>query len=278
MVDGIRWEPTVPDGEFFRRIPHRRDRVRLRLARGSVRSLDLRRWLSRGSVTAAAVTLDLLEAAVRSDRNLPPGGEPAPYPLPVPRVGGHLSVDTVRVRGRVRYAEVPAGRRRPGRVSFDSLVVSARHLATDPAAVSLETPTVVQAEARVFGTVPARLRASIFRLEPRLGLELEGGAGPAALEPVNAVLLPLEGLRIDAGRLDSLWFRVDLEETVATGGLVAVYRDLRISVRDPETGGGGLANWARSVVAGWRVRSDNLPGEDGSLRSGRIAEPVAPAS
>lgn len=107
-------------------------------------------------------------------------------------------------------------------------------------------------------------------------MELEGGAGPAALEPVNAVLLPLEGLRIDAGRLDSLWFRVDLEETVATGGLVAVYRDLRISVRDPETGGGGLANWARSVVAGWRVRSDNLPGEDGSLRSGRIAEPVAP--
>lgn len=274
VAERLRWEPTVPDAEFFRRLPHRRDRVRLAVARCSVRSLDVGRWLWSGSVTAAAVTLDSLEADVRSDKNLPPRNVSNRFPLPIPRIGRFLLVDTVRLDGRVRYAEVPAGRARPGRVSFERLSVAARRVTTDPMLVSREEPTVVEVHGRLFGAVPTAASLRVHRLAPSLGVEFEGGAGPAALEASNAALVPLEGLRIDAGRVDTLWFRVRVEGEAATGSLVAIYRDLRISVRDPETGGSGVVKKLKSLLADWKVKSENLPGEGRPPRSGEIAHRV----
>lgn len=274
VVEQLRWEPTVPHGEFFRRLAHRRDRVRLAAARCSVRSLDVGRWLWTGSVRAAAVTLDSLEADVRSDKNLPPRKVSERFPLPIPRIGRSLLIDIVRLEGGVRYAEVPAGRARPGRISVEPLSVTARRVTTDPTLVSREEPTVVEASGRLFGTVPTATRLRIYRISPSLGIEFEGGAGPGALEAGNVALVPLEGLRIDAGRLDTLWFRARVEREEATGSLVAHYRDLRISVRDPETGGSGVVKKLKSLLADWKVKSENLPGDGRSPRSGAIADRV----
>lgn len=153
-----------------------------------------------------------------------------------------------------------------------------------------EDSTVLRVEARARLQGEARFQTSLL-LDPR-GRPLEitawkGSVGPLEdpdrtdrrarvdLTSFNEMLVPLEGVQLTAGRLDSLWFDARVSGGRAAGSLTAIYDDLKYRVVSRETGEQGVGSWIKSLFAP-SVHSRNPPGKGAALRSGQVEARLEP--
>lgn len=270
--------PTVSPAEFTRRLGHRADRYEVRAGELRAEGIDFGS-LRRGSVDARAVTVDSFVVRVTTDKRIPPDPDgPGPVlPHEAARSAPPFAMDTVRIRGgSITYVEWASDGARPGRLAFDGLRVDARNVTNDPRAMTDSTPAVVDAEARLAGAGLLETTLRLRLLAPELELAYRGRLGSMDPRALNAILAPVEGIRVEAGRIDEIRFDAWVEGGVASGSLRASYRDLDVVAVDKRTDERGLGERLASIVADVRIRSANRPGSEGEVPSAPVAGRVGP--
>jgi hypothetical protein len=265
-LTNLRLEPMVSDEAFAQRHTYRVNRFRTAAKEVTAAEVDVQRFVEEGAVRADRVHVDSLELEVYRDNHKPVDPEEPPPPMPqeaVEELTRFVRIDTLRVQqSRIQYTKRPEGVFRTGTIAFEDLWASAYRLTANPQHRPTARPAVVEARTRVNG---AGLLRTTFRIPlhaPHLNLSFQGRLGAMAARAFNETFIPLGGVRIERGQVDSLWFRAEVERGTATGSLGAVYRELEIETLDKATGERGLRERLKTTVAGLALRSKNHPSED----------------
>lgn len=282
----LRLGPPMDDDAFLRRLRYRRERIRLSLDRLEARGVDVPAFLRRGDLAARGVELEGFDVDVFSHKGLPKEPDPPDPPDAghLPELDRLLRADTVRLAGRASYAEAPGSGAPIGRVSFEEIRATGYGVTnrgavgvTDgpyPAREPEGGPVVVEARARVYGATPVHVT---FRLRPGPGkfrLSYRGGSGAVDLPTFDALLVPLEGVKL-RGRVDTVAFRVEAAGDTATGTVRATYRDLSLDFVDRESGEGTFLGPIKRLFV--NLNTNNYPGRDGDpVQTGAVTHRVEP--
>ena len=268
VLHGGRYRPVGSDEEFFGRLDWREDRIRAELPRIELRGVDFGRLPPRDMVVRA-VHFDSVDVDVLTDRRVPArDGEPwLPHTL-AQSFEGRLALDSVRIRGRIRYSDRPAEPvSRPGRIAFADFDGRIRGISNEPDA----SPMVIDATMRLFDA-PVEVRLEVPLDADRFLMSMEGRVGRVDLEELNGLTVPLEGIEFQGGRIEGIRFDVDVDGSSAGGTVWAAYRGLDVQLVDRTTGEGGLFDDIKSFLANNFVfRGDNMPDAEGGTGS----EPAA---
>ena len=259
---GGRFEPTMPDETFFDRLEDREDRIRAAVSRVETRGLDFDLWPREGLV-ARSIVFDTIAVDVLTNRRIPSGSSDPWLPAQlISSFEGRLEIDTIAVRGRIEYRDLPADVAEPGLIAFENLEARVEGISNAPGA----GPLVVDARLSVFGA-PAETRIEIPLDADRFRMSVRGRVGGFDLVRLNDLTIPLEGIEIQDGRLEALRYDVVVDGPAAGGTVWAAYRDLDIQMVDRSTGEGGLIDDLKSFVANtFALHDENMPpsGDEGA--------------
>ncbi len=272
-IERLRLHPTLEDPEFFRRLGHRADRVDLTAGPIIVKSFDLRGAIAGGDIRAGAVTVDSLDLDVFTNKQLVLASARTTPKLPnelMRNISSRLSIDSVCVRGRIRYTELAPEGSNPGSVLFDSVEARIGNVTNEAGRMTSDRPLVAEIRTSVYGTrVESRLEIPL--LEPQLEVRLDGSLWDGDMVAFNPALVPLAGVRIESGVMDTLWFGITVSGRVARGKVGGIYRGLRVKLVNRNSGESDVLDDIRSFFVNWLgVRSQNLPADDGTLRGGIV--------
>ena len=275
VLYGGQYRPVGSDEEFFGRLDWREDRIRAELPRIELRGVDFGRLPPRGMV-ARAVHFDSVDVDVLTDRRVPARDEEPWLPHTLAQsFEGRLALDSVRIRGRIRYSDRPAEQvSRPGRIAFSDFDGRILGISNEPDA----SPMVIDATTRLFDA-PAEIRLEIPLDADRFLMSMEGRVGRVALEELNGLTIPLEGVEFQGGRIEGIRFDVDVDGSSAGGTVWAAYQGLDVQLVDRNTGEGGLFDDIKSFLANNFVfRGDNMPDAEGGTGSepGAVEHFVSP--
>lgn len=273
-VDTLTFVPTVPDSVFMRRHEVRTNRYLTRIKRIDATGVDARRLLEEGAMIAETVQIEAGTLDVYRDNHSPSRSVELPAPMPHDVVQGldrFLQIDTVRVTDSdIRYAKRKEKVPEAGSIVFEDLWATLCNLTNNPRRMSRSSPMVVDARTDVAGEGRLHTTIRLPLLTSGLTLSYEGRLGTMDARAFNETFVNLAGVRIEQGKVDSLWFEAEVSEGVATGSVQGAYQNLEIETLDPTTGDRGLQNRIKTmIVNGLGVRSHSLPG-DGPLRTGTV--------
>lgn len=256
LLHGGRYRPVGSDEEFFGRLDWREDRIRADLPHIELRGVDFGRLPPRGMIARTA-RFDSVDVDVLTDRRVPArDGEPwLPHTL-VQSFEGELRLDSVRVRGRIRYSDRPVEQvNRPGRIVFADFDGRILGISNEPGV----SPMAITATTRLLGA-PVEVRLEVPLDADRFLMSMEGRVGRVDLEELNDLTVPLEGIEFQGGRLEGLRFDIDVDGSSAGGTVWAAYQGLDVQLVDRNTGEGGLFDDIKSFLANNFVfRGDNMP-------------------
>ena len=278
-VEDLRFAPTVPDSTFVDRHEYRINRVRAQADRVQSSGVDIHRLVEDGTICSDLLRIDNLDVDVYRDNQSPPRPEDPPPPMPqdlVNELDRSVRIDTLRVRNsQIRYTKRPENISQTGAIWFDDLWASLYNVTTDPRRMTPATPMVVETRTRVNGAGRLRATFRIPLLAPDLDLSFTGWLGPMDARAFNETFVPLGGVRVESGQVDSLWFQADVIQGTASGSLHGHYRNLEVETLDEASGDRGLGNRLKTVVTGLALRSRNVPTEK-NPEIGKIQHTRAP--
>ncbi len=171
-----------------------------------------------------------------------------------------FTLDTLRwEHAHVTYEEQPQQGQRSGVVTFDRAHLEAHHLSNEPTVIARQPLSQVWAKSYLMGQGALQLHLRLPLDDPDQTFTFEGQLGAMPLAALNPVLEPLTGVYVQAGKADSIAFRLDADQTAAEGNVTAHYADLRVGLSDVQTGqrGGWLPDATAILVNTFVVRSQN---------------------
>jgi hypothetical protein len=190
-----------------------------------------------------------------------------------------LAVDTVSVAGAsVTYTERGFKGGKTGSITIGDIQGTIRNVSQDPRRMTAETPMVLTARARLFGTAPVEVQLRIPLLEPAPSMRLEASVGPLDPRLLNGILPALEGVRVTKGEVDTAWVRIEYGPRAAEGIVGAIYRDLQVRMEDRDTGEQDLGEGILSIAANIALRGKNDPGPGKAPREGAVDYTIPPGA
>lgn len=243
-------------------------------ARGvSARRVDFPRLVSDHGIVIGRVTVDTLDvrAAVRRTASSGERGAPGMPGDWLDGVGVPLALDTVVVvHGSAGYSETPAGASRAGSVLFRDASGRLVGLANAEGAGSAPGPVEVQVSARLEGRAPLRARLTGSLAGESADLRVTGGVGSMPAPELSPALVPLAGIRLTGGTIDSVSFDVRMDGRRARGRLEATYDSLALEKAAPGEGPPGLLQRIGTSILQRRVWKANPSGPGRDPRVGEI--------
>jgi hypothetical protein len=140
----------------------------------------------------------------------------------------------------IGYSETARDGKRPGTIRFTDLWASAYNVTNDSTRMTASTPCTIDVRARIAGAGRLDATFGYDLLSPRLRMSCRGTVARMGTEPLNDLLVNLEGIRITSGVVDSMWFDFRVSEDVASGMMQMLYSDLDIEMLDKVTLDRGL--------------------------------------
>jgi hypothetical protein len=236
--------------------------------------IGLRPLLGRGLTLGAAV-FDSLELDIRYDHLVAQKRDSVPGLLPhqrLQRVRDPVRIGHLVIRNsRFRYYDRAVDGSRFGVLRFDSLNLRIRNISNSPLAMSAQRPSVVDVRAAFMGVGPLTMRFAWDLSSEPLNLSYEGSLGRMDVRALNQLLVDYQGVRIQSGRVDSIWFNVDVRDDKAKGKLQARYHDLEIELVDKQSRDQGLGDMIRSIFANWKLRGSNPSDDDEPVHTASLA-------
>ena len=221
--------------------------TRYSVTASSLRVDGIRLWpLLRGRLVADSVAVDGARVDVYLDRTAGPAPPEEPATLPhvsFQSIARPIRIDTIRVTNtEIGYSEKAKDGSRPGRIRFTDLWATVYNVTNDSTRMTSATPCTIDLRTRIAGA--GRLEATLGYdlLSPRLSITYRGTVAGMRAEPLNEMLVNLEGIRIKNGVIDSTWFDFKVREDVARGKMQVLYRDLDFEMLDKVTRDRGLGS------------------------------------
>jgi hypothetical protein len=239
-------------------------RTRHEITAASLRVHGVRRWaLLRGRIVADSVTIDGTRMDVYLDRTA--GPKPPVRPARLPHVSFQsiarlIRVDVIRLtNSEIAYSEKAKDGGRPGTIRFTDLWATVYNVTNDSTRMTPSTPCTIDLRTRIAGAGQLDATFGYDLLSPTLSMTYRGTVSRMSAEPLNELLVNLEGIRIKSGVVDSTWFDFKATGDVASGRILVLYRDLEVEMLDKVTLDRGVAARFQSFYAGKTQLKDANP-------------------
>lgn len=265
--------PTLEAGPFFARQTQRADRLTIRAGPIRVGGLDFADYVREDSVAVRIIEVDSLDLHSYSDIKLDwgPRARPCRYHMDFESIPVPFRIDSIRVNDAfIRYSELAKGSVRPGELTLEEMNGVITNLTNDPGRMTRETPLVVEATAKLFGSGRMNAKLSYPLLSKTLDFDIEASLGPMGLQVANRFATNVAGVDVKQGRLDSLWIGTRTRSGKAQGRVYMRYRDLDFRLIDRNTGEQQVQHSVLGFVGNLVVRKNNpaKPGDkpkDGTI-------------
>ena len=240
-------------------------RTRYSITASSLRVHGIRFWpLLRGRVVADSVSVDGARVDIYLDRTV--GTRPPVKPSTLPHVALRsidrpIRIDALRVTNTsVSYSEKATDGDRPGTIRFTDLWATVSNVTND--STRMTTPCTIDLRTRIAGAGRLEATFGYDLLSPRLSITYRGTVSRMNADPLNELLVDLEGARITNGVIDSIWFDFKVSDDVARGNMQVLYRDLDFEMLDKVTLERGLAARLQTFIADKATLSHSNPADD----------------
>ena len=242
-------------------------RTRYSVTASSLRVHGIRFWpLLRGRIVADSVAVDGFRVDVYLDRTAAPAPTPKPATLPhmsFQRIDRPIRIDRVRVtNGGISYSERAKDGSNPGTIRFTDLWATFYNVTNDTTRMTPSTPCTIDVRTRVAGAGRLDVTFGYYLLSSRLNMTYRGNVARMRAEPLNDLLVNLEGIRINHGVIDSTWFDIKVREDVARGNVQVLYRDLDIEMLDKVSLDRGMGARLQTFIADKTMLCDANPPDD----------------
>ncbi len=229
-------------------------RTRYSITASSLRVHGIRFWqLLRGRIVADSVAVDGARIDVYLDRTAAPAPPAVPATLPhvsFQSIDRPIRIGVIRVTDSgIIYSERAKDGSRPGAIRFTDLWATAYNVTNDSTRMTPSTPCTIDIRTRVAGAGRLNATFGYDLLSSRLNLTYRGTVARMRADPLNELLVNLEGIRITNGVIDSTWFDFKVSEDVARGKVQVLYRDFDFELLDKITLDRGFAARLQTFIA-----------------------------
>jgi len=273
IAEGADLSPLTGDKEIFSASAFRTTRFHVIIPECRVSSLDFGELIEGKSYRAGAVTVSrpLFDALVDRDK---PVGPLLKRPLmageALAAIRKPLRIDSLNINdGRVRYAERVIDGADPGVITISTVNISVEGLTNrgkEPAAILL------RAQGSLMDAGLIKLLMTIPVHSTDLSFHYSGSLGAMDLTRLDAFLDIAEHLRIKSGSVQELTFDIDVASGRSRGRVLAVYRDLKVAVRDKRSGSeNGLGDQLASFLMNtFKIQNTKVRNASGAMGEGRV--------
>jgi hypothetical protein len=240
-------------------------RTRTSVTVSSLRVHGIHRWsLLRGRIDADSVTIDGARVAVYLDRTAgpPPTVQPATLPHTSFRaIDRRVRIDVIRVtNSEIGYSEKAKDGGRPGTIRFTDLWATVYNVTNDSTRMTPASPCTIDLRTRIAGAGRLNATFDYDLLSPALSMKYRGAVARMSADPLNELLVDLEGIRITSGVVDSTWFDFKVSNDVASGTMQVLYQDVDIEILDKVSlDRGVLARFQTFVADKTKLNHSNPP-------------------
>ena len=240
-------------------------RTRYSVTASSLRVHGIRCWpLLRGRIAADSVTIDGARIDVSLDRTAGPAPPLRPATLPhvsFQSIDRPVRVDVIRVtNSEIVYSEKAMDGGRPGRIRFTDLWATVYNVTNDSTRMTSTTPCTIDLRTRIAGAGRLNATFDYDLLSPTQTMAYHGTVARMGTEPLNELLVNLEGIRITSGAIDSTWFDFRASDDIATGKMQVLYQEFSFEMLDKVTLDRGFVDRLQTVIAHkTKLKSANPP-------------------
>jgi len=259
-VSRFSMEPPTSDSQYLAGLTTRKDLLRIEVTGIVASSFDVMALIDAPVYRASRLTADSLRVDVLSDRRLPPSIDGDPPNMPAAQLAAlhtPVAVDSVVVRhGSIVYREIPTSGEPEGVVAFDDVSGLIVGIGTGT------EPVVATLTANLFGSIPTAVTLWLPLTSPTFNLRYTARIGPGDASAINTAAIPLEGIELSQGVIDSVWLETTVVAGRASGTLQGEWRDLKVRLVERATGKSNVLKRLGSVAANTLVIPTNNPSND----------------
>jgi hypothetical protein len=252
--DSLHWVGTITRDSFFKASPVQKDFVQLHMGAGMLNGYEM---LERDGDTVWSINqfnLSNMNALLERDKRIP-ADTIAFRPL-MTGMFQQLPVKfalerMVLTNAQVQYNEIAEKTGKEGSILFTDLNAIVKNIRnfdlnnTDSLSVS--------ARAKLMGKGNIRLTFRESYTDSLRGFIMLARMGKMELNALSPLLLPLFNIKIDRGRVDSLWLNVKANDYLAFGKMEMDYRHLKLSLLNEQGKKKGFTSFLINTV----LRSNN---------------------
>jgi hypothetical protein len=272
LAQGVYLSPLINDSEIFAPA-FRTTRFRVYVAECKVSGLAYGELLEGSSYRAGTITISRPYFDIFVDRYKPV--EPfVKSPLmaqeALASIDKPVQVDTLNITdGYLKYAEQVVAGAAPGVLTISKLNILAHGIANRSKAA---TAIRLQAQGNLMNAGLIKVVMTIPIGSPGFSLNYSGSLGAMDMTRLNAFLSNAEQLRIKSGSIQEVVFKINVANGQASGRVKAVYKDLRLAVRDKITGSEmGLKNQIASLLMNnYKIQSTKSRDAAGRMREAEV--------
>ncbi|WP_099152013.1 AsmA family protein [Flavilitoribacter nigricans] len=245
----LQFLPLYSKAEYSRHLKHKDSRVEINAGQGGLKGLDWFALLSGGHIRARSFTMDSCFIEVYEDSRLPVDETryKSLYQEKLLHAGVDISVDTAKFRHSKLTFEMRPDDPQPqvGFLNFLDLDAVLSNITNDSAEIARDPLLRAQVNTVVNGE--SELKAYFtFDLSSRdYAYTYSGEMHGFDLPEFNTILMETSQMKIAAGRMQRLSYRVDADKRISTGEMRMDYSDLKIEWLE---GHNKLAALAQKIV------------------------------
>jgi hypothetical protein len=265
-IDSFQLVPNYSKKDFTKIAGRQISRVEIIFTEVGLTKMDVKSFLELNSLNCEKLEAKGGAINVYRDNNVPLASIKRPTVQEIIRdFPFALSIDSVLFKNAKAVAEVIAdGEVNPGKVTLSSISGIITGVQNDSSNYTDSTALIISLQALMFGE--GRFNAVYsFPLKTRKEVWYsKGSLSSLSFQKLNSMAVNTRGIFLKSGKIDSMYFNLYSNGSVATGKMVLAYHDLEVEMTDePQK---SIAGRLKNFAANKLILKDSNPGKNGLLR------------
>jgi len=221
--------PTVTGKVLTRLQTYQKELTEIQIQKIIAKKIDVSSFLQNQAIHAESLTLDSLLLTISSDKRLPSISRIRRMPAEKLRaVKIPLQIDTLNLqKTAIFYSEKVARKQDAGELFITDIHAQLFGLRTRP---NTGDSLHLAIKGKIMGIGEVDTHIAITLATPDLNAKIVGNIGEMKADFMNQFLEATRHIQIRKGKIQAVHFRVNMQDTLATGELEAGYRHLRLDI------------------------------------------------
>ncbi|MEQ9007638.1 MAG: hypothetical protein RLP12_07125, partial [Ekhidna sp.] len=270
-LDDIQLIPSYTPMEYSNVIEKQNDWFNVKIDDVTVEGIDLSELITKQKYMANKMFINGVDALIYRDKGVPfPEDQVRNLPQQTIRNISHaFLIDTINVKGTIRYQEKPDDYFTHGEISFDEL---------DASLINVGNANIAENEHMILSASGKLMEVGNFEVKGVFNMNaadeefsLSGSIKEFPLDSMNQMLGPVANVNIKSGYATELYFNFKANDTLARGNMRFRYDDLKVQILNTKTHDThGLGQGIKTFFANTFVVKSKNPSYLVFLRRGTI--------
>lgn len=268
-LDSFEINPLLPRFDFSRKVGHQMDRFEGKVGKIEALGVDFDRMMETSELDIQQVVINLLDLDIFRDRRLPaPGGNKKLPSKLLADLKIKFQIDSVNLKNsKIRYFEFVEGGHDPGKLSFEKMDVSLKHLTTLDSGTSSST---IMAKAFLMGAAELNAEFNYPGGFQQDTFTVSGKLNNMDLSQLNPMTSDVAFMAVKSGINHNMTFNFEANSKYSQGKMQFYYDDLNVQLlnKDAERSPGLIKESLSTFINSFVIKKNNPA--NGQFRVGQI--------